>query len=435
MAPSPFLLKLYVLVVMVVLPMDWFAPTALLFKEFGGKPGILVLTLGGICGMAFIEVRRTSRNSVEFLALLVFSAWIALGLLAALTNFMMGWSDWHSDRSPFVQLVTQSALVVTCAIAVVGNARLMASFPVATLAARYLPAAALVHLTVFGLEAAGVVNAAVPPLLLFRATDPHEGHRPTGLFTEPAFFGTFAALYGTALLCLQARHGWKLLYVLIAIALFASSILIGAKTFVVVVGAQAAYFVLRRTQSLATGIAAVGVLIAVVGCAVYFIQAYSTLDVRENLSSADRLGSALLASNVITHGYGLPGIGFGQFHFFYRAQFAPDFLYLSREASQQLNPDAVNRASTYNFYLRVLLETGLTGFVVLVLALKKLWSVQLPSRLAFIPYIFAGSLGFLMTQDTYVYPPLMFSSALIMSVLESRRCAAAGAAGHDLAVV
>jgi hypothetical protein len=434
-ASSPALLKLYVLVVMVLLPMDWFAPTGALFKEFGAKPATLVLTLGGLCGIAFVNVRRSSRNSVEFVALIVFAAWMALGFLAVLANFMMGWSDWHSDRSPFVQLFTQSGLVVACAIAVVGNARLMASFPVATLAARYLPAAVLVHLIMFGLEAARVLDANAPPLVLFRAVEQHEGHRITGVFSEPSMFGTFAALYGTALLSLEVRHGRKLLYALMAIALFASSIWIGAKTFVVVVGVQAAYFVLRRTRSLATGIAAVGALTAVVACGVFFIQYYSTLDVRENLSSADRLGSALLASNVIAHGYGLPGIGFGQFHFFYRAQFAPDFLYLSREASQQLNPDAANRASTYNFYLRVLLETGLTGFIVLVLALKKLWSVELSGRLAWIPYIFAGALGFLMTQDTYVYPPLMFSSALIMSVLESRRCVVAGAAGHDLAVV
>jgi hypothetical protein len=429
-AATPGLLKFYVLVVMVLLPMDWFGPTGVLFKEFGAKPATVVLTLGGICGMAFVRGGRAARNSVEFIALVLFSAWLALGFLAALANFLVGWSDWHSDRSPFVQLVTQSALVVMCAIAVVGNVRLMALFPVATLAARYLPAAALVQLVIFGLNAADVLSNAAPPLSLFRASD-HEGGRPTGLFSEPAMFGTFAALYGTALLCLPARHGWKLVHWVIAAALFASSLMIGAKTFVVVVGVQAAYFVLRRTRSLATGIAAVGVLIPVVACAVYFIQAYSTLDVRENLSSADRLGSALLASNVIAHGYALPGIGFGQFHFFYRDRFAPDFLFLSREASLQLTPNAPNRASTYNFFLRVLLETGLTGFIVLVMAIKKLWSVEVPPRLTFIPYIFAGSLGFLLTQDTYVYPPLMFSSALIMSVLESQRCAVAGAIRHN----
>jgi hypothetical protein len=213
--------------------------------------------------------------------------------------------------------------------------------------------------------------------------------------------------------------------------LFASSILIGAKTVVVVAGAQAMYFVLSRTRSLATGVAGVGTLLAVVGCAIYFIQAYSALDVRENLSSADRLGSALLASNVATHGYALPGIGFGQFHFFYRERFAPDFLYLSKEASLQLNPDAGNRASTYNFYLRVLLETGLTGFIVLMLALKKLWSVQTSRSQAFIPVLFAGALGFLMTQDTYFYPPLVFAGALLMSVLESQRSEVAGVIGHS----
>jgi hypothetical protein len=318
---------------------------------------------------------------------------------------------------------------------VVGNARLMGSFPVAALVARYLPAAVLVHLVIFALDAAGVLAAGAPPLLLFRATIPHEAHRPTGLFSEPAYFGTFAALYGAALLCLEARHGRKLWYVLLALTLFASSILIGAKTFVVVVGAQAMYFILHRTRSLLTGVASAGMLLAVVGCAVYFIQTYSALDVRANLSSADRLGSAVLASNVAAQGYALPGIGFGQFHFFYRERFAPDFLFLSREASLALTADTESRASTYNFYLRVLLETGLTGFLLLVLALKKLWSVQFSGSQAFMPVIFAGSLGFLMTQDTYFYPPLVFSGALIMSVLESRRAEMASAVGRDITAV
>lgn len=431
-AAIPGLVKVYVWLVMLLLPIDWFAPTGELFKEFGAKPATLLLTVGGSCGIAFLRVRRTAGNSMEFTTLLVFAAWLSLGYLAACGNFLVGWSDWHSDRNPFTQLVTQSALVVVCAIAVIGNARLMGAFPVATLAARYLPIAVVLHLIVFGLDATGLVNTGAPPLVFFRAVEPHEVHRPTGLFSEPSYFGTFAALYGSALFVLPARALRKVLYVLLAFGLFAASILIGAKTFVVVAGAQAMYFVVRNTRSLGSAIAGIGILVVVGAAAIYFIVAYSTLDVRENLSSADRLGSALLAANVAGHGYALPGIGFGQFHFFYRARFAPDFLYLSKEASLQLNPDAVNRASTYNFYLRVLLETGLAGFLLFVGAMKRLWSVHLDRGMAFVAVVFAGSLGWYMTQDTYFYPPLVFSSALILSVLEARRVAVAGQAPAGL---
>ena len=42
----------------------------------------------------------------------MFVAWLALGFLAALTNFMAGWSGWHADRNPFGQLLAQSAIVL-----------------------------------------------------------------------------------------------------------------------------------------------------------------------------------------------------------------------------------------------------------------------------------------------------------------------------------
>jgi hypothetical protein len=434
---SPVLLGLYVFVVVLLLPMDWFGPTGMLFREFGAKPATLVLTLGGIYGMAFVRTSwRPSENSVEFIGLVIFSAWLALGFLAALANFMGGWGDWHSDRSPLGQLITQSAMVVVCAIAVIGNARIIGRFPaVSGLVARYLPMAMLLHLLVFGLNAANVLPSTSAVMLPFRALIPHDTNRPTGLFSEPAYFGTFAALYGAALLSFPVSRIRKSLYVLLALAAFAASIAIGAKTFVVVLGAQAMYFILHRTRSLLSGIASAFLLLAIVGCAIYFIQVYSALDVRSNLSSADRLGSAVLASNVALHGYGLPGIGFGQFHFFYRDRFAPDFLFLSKEASRVLSADGENRASTYNFYVRVLLETGLTGFLLFIAAIRKLWSTQLTGRLAYAPMLFAGALGFLMTQDTYFYPPLVFSSAVIMAVMESRRSESAEAAGHTLAVM
>lgn len=431
-AAAPGLVKVYVWLVILLLPIDWFAPTGELFKEFGAKPATLLLTAGGICGMALLRTRRTPGNSMEFLTLMLFVVWLSLGYLAAFGNFVVGWSDWHSDRNPFTQLVTQSALVAVCAIAVVGNARLMGEYPVATLAARYLPVAVVLHLIVFGLDATGLVSTGAPPLVFFRAVEQHEIHRPTGLFSEPSYFGTFAALYGSALFVLPGRSLRRVLYVLLALSLFAASILIGAKTFVVVAGAQAMYFVMRNTRSLGSAIAGIGILLVVGAAAVYFIVAYSTLDVRENLSSADRLGSALLAANVAGHGYALPGVGFGQFHFFYRERFAPDFLYLSKEASLQLNPDAVNRASTYNFYLRVLLETGLAGFLLFVSAMKRLWRVQLNREMTFVAVLFSGALGWYLTQDTYFYPPLVFSSALILSVMEARRIAVVGQAPAGL---
>jgi hypothetical protein len=205
---------------------------------------------------------------------------------------------------------------------------------------------------------------------------------------------------------------------LLAAALYASAILIGAKTFVVVAAAQAAWLLLRRKQGGRRNAAGPLVMFAaVVGCGVFFIQTYSVLNVEENLSSTMRLGSSLLAANVARAGYGLTGIGFGQFHFFYQDRFAPDFIFLSREALDQMNPEVDNRASTFNVYLRVLVETGIAGFLLLIGCLSRLWFARIPESVGFVSVIFAGALGFLMTQDTYFYPPLVFAAALLISYI------------------
>ncbi|MGH8218257.1 MAG: hypothetical protein ACREUT_06795 [Steroidobacteraceae bacterium] len=406
---------MYAFAIAILLPLDWFAPTGHLLHEFGAKPATALLTLGGMAGFALLPPRRLSPSLIERSAVLFFAAWLALGFTAALLNFIMGWSTWNDLRTPVTQLVNQSSLVVCCAIAIIGNARLARAHPIAELLGRYVPLATVFQLTIFALEAFGALSSSSLPLSLFRAVEREGFNRPSGLFSEPSYFGTFAALYGSSLLCLPARGTKRLAYIALAATLYVSSVLIGAKTFVVVIAMQVAYFVSRWARSLGTRAAAFGLIGAVAACAVFFIQRYSALNVQSNLSSAERLGSSLLATNVAARGYSLPGIGFGQFHFFYRDEFAPAFLYLSSEASLQLTPDAPNRASTYNFYLRVLLETGAAGAILLVVALRRLWRVALPDEHSYVEMLFAGALGFLFTQDTYFYPPLVVATALIMA--------------------
>lgn len=407
--------RTYAFLLAVMLPMDWFSPTAELFREFGAKPGTLLLTLGGICGLLIVMRNRATINRLEFTVLLVFAAWLGLGFCSALINFIMGWSDWAYFRDPVVQLITQSLVVLTCAIAVFGNTRLMRAYPIAELVVKMLPLATVIHLTVFALEAAGLLDDSAGPLLMFRA-DEGAIERPTGFFSEPSYFGTFAALYGTALLFIPGKLFARVVNFALAILLYVSAVAIGAKTFVVVAGAQAALLIfnLRKTvSSIAIGFT---VFAAVVGCGIYFIQSLSLLDVDENLSSAMRLGSTVLAANVAADGYALSGIGTGQFHFFYQDRFAPNFLLLSDEALEQLGPDAPFRASTFNFFVRVLLETGVPGFALLTVCLWKLWRAKMPPSMTWLSLIFAGSLGFLMTQDTWFYPPLVFAVAAMLTM-------------------
>jgi hypothetical protein len=410
----PQVVRFYVFALVVLIPMDWFAPTGLALREFGAKPATMLLTAGGLLGLLF-RPRQTMTGDQIRIALF-FVAFLLLGFLAAVMNFSLDWSSWSYFRDPATQLLTQSLLIVTAGIALLGNYRLALAYPMADLTCKYLTAACVFHMTLLVSEAIGLLDDGAFPLVLFRASEPWAIERPTGLFSEPSYYGVFAALYGTALFFLPTdSRAKRFANAIVALLLYAIAVLIGAKTFVVVAGTQALYVISRQARTGGARLAALALLLAVAGCALFFMQYYSALDVEQNLSSANRLGSALLAMRVALDGYGLAGIGIGQFHFFYRDSFAPRFLYLSWEALLQLSPEAPNRASTYNFYLRVIVEVGILGFAMLAWALRSLWLTRTAGALQPVALIFVGSLGFLMTQDTYFYPPLLFSAALLLA--------------------
>jgi hypothetical protein len=142
------------------------------------------------------------------------------------------------------------------------------------------------------------------------------------------------------------------------------------------------------------------------------------LDVQANLSSAMRIGSTLLAVNAAASGYGLLGIGFGQFHFVYSPKFAPTFLLYVPEAGFFFQHWMNARASTYNLPVRYLVEDGVIG---LLLFLVLVWLVVRNGR-AFndlwhqLGAVFAGtSLGFLLTQDNYFFPAFVCGAAILAS--------------------
>jgi hypothetical protein len=406
---------LYLWTVALLLPIDWFGPTGLLLREFGAKPVSLVLTLGGLYGLVICRAPQGAAGRVELNVVLVCSALLILGMIAFCINQIAHWTPHGYTRSPLVQFINQALLIVTATLSVLGNARLAWRHNAADLLRTVVPGAAAFHLMIFSLQASSIIDHHSPFLLLFR-NDGGLIERPTGLMSEPSYYGVCAALFGAMLLTLPAKGLRRVFHVLLASALYATAIGINAKTLVVVAGAQIMLTILFPSAGRISTRTALLLLLAISAVAVSFIVRFSALDVSENLSSAMRFGSTLLSINVSISGYAVPGIGIGQFHFFYRDAFAPEFLYLSEEGLNQLSPDAANRASTFNFYTRVLLETGLAGFISFFLAMLALLRTELNASTRYIATLLSGSLGFLMTQDTYFYPPLVMACALLLGV-------------------
>lgn len=406
------LLRCYVFLVALCLSIDWFYPTGSLLREFGARPATPLLTIGGLAALLLLSPPSRSARRLESFVIAFFCALLLLGAAAFALNMTAGWSTSSFGRTPLTQFLAQSAMALVAGIAILGNARIASRYDVITPLIRMIPVVAAIHLLVWCLEAAQVLHGSAM-LDLFKppggATD-----RASGLHSEPSYYGTMAALFAFALFVLPARGLRRGLYVCVAIALVATSIVVTAKTFVVVAGAQAMYLVFGHRYARHIRAYAVIFLLAAVGIMYFYTKNHAALSVEDNLSTAMRFGSAQLGVNVAAAGYGVLGIGIGQFHFFYKEEFAPDYLLLSKAALSQMGGDVEQRASTFNFYVRVLLETGALGFLLLMYAMISIGRIDLPAREFFLLPMFVGAAGFLLTQDTYFYPPLVFTSALII---------------------
>jgi hypothetical protein len=409
------LTRVYLFVLFVLLPLDWFTPTGKLLREFGAKPAAPLLVLGSLFIFLFRSDSIRSLSRSTYRVSLCLACIFLLGTFGFWLNLIFDWSGQGRSKTPIFQFSTQAALFVAFSVAVIAHSQLFTKAQWRTFTLSILPLVILIHLAVFFLDATGIVSHAQGWLALFRNGAGLNFDRPSGLMSEPSYFGAFAAMYGLPLLTIRSPSKRATRWVLASLV-FTMAIIIRAKTFVPVIGLECIMLMwVRGRPAIRLKYVCLGALFLT--AALYMIISNATFDMQENLSSAMRLGSTELAFNVADHGYGLTGIGFGQFHFFYRAQYAPHFLFVSQEAQDQMTGSAESRASTYNLYVRLLVETGILGltcFLALIYrSLRDIRSDYRPTTL-FGVLLTAGSLGFLLTQDTYFYPPLAVGLAWLL---------------------
>lgn len=401
-------ISIYIFLVLLLLPIDWLSSTGFLLREFGAKPANILLTIGGLYGLTLVRPPSIRYRRVENIVFKILIALMLLNIFAFLLNNVFGWSDIPSNRSPFFQFISQTLLVCASFIAVIGNARILSKINFGQILVRELPFVAAIHFFIWVLEF--LFPEYLQNLLVPFRIDGLLTERPSGFMSEPSYYGVMASIFGLPFIisnCFQGRLWIRLL----GFALISSAIYIGAKTAIIVACAQIIFILFfEKRGRLIAFFAFLGFGLA----AIYFIQNRGAIDVENNLSSSMRLGSANLAVNLAGTGVALTGIGAGQFHFMYREQYAPDYLLLSQEALSQMDPEAMGRASTYNLPLRLLVEFGVVGFALIFLGLWCL--IKSPDEVNSLPYLLLfGALGFLLTQDTYFYPPLVFACALLLA--------------------
>lgn len=413
--------RAYIFFLFLILPLDWFAPTGKMLREFGAKPSAPLLVLGSILIFLAqpVNTLRLDKATYRTACLLIFVCF--LGTASFWINLACSWSGFGREKNPITQFIAQAALFAAFSIVVVIHAGYFKNSQYRSFALSTLPAVVIIQLTLFILDAVGVVSHAHGLLSLFRIGGGFEMDRPSGLMSEPSYFGAFAAMYGLPLLMIGPAHK-RLLRGLLAGILFVAAILIRAKTFIPVLVLEFMVFLWWRGRAVFR-LRYIALAIVLVVASAFVIISNATFDLQENLSSVDRFGSTQLALNVADAGYGFTGIGFGQFHFFYRPEFAPNYIFSSEEAQAQMTGSIESRASTYNLYIRILVETGILGLAAFsFLIFKLLRDAKADKRQAtlFGMLIVAGSLGFLLTQDTYFYPPLAVGIAILLGCADDR---------------
>ena len=410
------LVRLYLFLVLLLLPVDYFLPTAFLFREGGAKPAIPLLVIGSLyllCSRWKIFFSKLDLPS--FRTGQVFFGVSVAGVLALVINLFCGWSYFGGGKDPLEQALSQAALFVLLPVIAITHGDLLSSAEHVAALVQLLPCVVAIHLLCIGLEAAGVLQSNILPLSLFRTPDVSFGKQPSGLMTEPSYVGVMAASYGLALLQMGTKET-RVRRVLLGLTALGAAFAIGGKTVVPALVAGVLAF-LWQVRAKVFSRKSAAVFVTVLVASAYLVNTSSALDVDVNLSTAMRLGSTVLAWRAANAGYGLTGVGFGQFHFFYRPEFAPVFLTYSGEAAEQFSRSVMNRASTYNLFVRFLIETGvmgLTAFLGLLAYLLRLARKSMSPGAQFGTILFGSSLGFLLTQDPYCYPPLALGMALIL---------------------
>ena len=402
---------------LVLLPIDWFVPTGLALREAGAKPASPFLAAILVClllrSAGRLELGLQGRRFLHACALIVCVGCIAFGI-----NLVAGWSPLDWNRSPIAQFVVQLAMFLLFAAILASLLLVLRDADSRKFILQALPFVALFHFAVFLLEATHVLNSSSRLLLLFR-NDNGTIDRASGLMSEPSYWGTFAALFGVPMMLIGP--GWRIWQRVLGAMLLVSAFVVMAKTMFIVLAAQLMYMFFTPYRSRWARPILVAMAVVLGSSAMALFQNTAATDLDQNLSSVMRVGSTALSMNVAKAGYAFTGIGFGQFHFFYTPDHAPDFLFLSKEAQGQFSHESQQRASTYNLASRLLVETGFAGAALFFGAIGAvLWRARRATDDATrVGLLFAyGALGFLMTQDTYCYPPLAFGLALVLSTAD-----------------
>lgn len=404
-----------VFAILFTLPIDFFLPTGLIFREFGAKPAIIILS---VLAIAVLFNSIIYRKKIHFLKTILFeySLIFFFGITAFLFMVNENKLDFFASMSPSIQFFRQSLMMLSCLFSLIFITHYFSYNDKRSYIISLIPYIALIHELFFLTDFLSLDEHAHWFFSYFKTENAGYVGRASGLMSEPSYFGAFSALFGMPLLLLDNYR--QKAYRALGLILLISAFSISAKTMFLLILLQLFFFNFYVNSKFKKNKIFIFAVLALVGI-IYNNLTNKFLNVNEDLSTAMRFGSSLLGLNIAISGYGLTGIGIGQFHFFYKDEYAPSWLFDSAEANDQFDISFVkSRASTYNMFIRLFVETGFIGVLLYFDIIRRAFrsaSFSLDPAAQFGTLLTSGSVGFLMTQDTYFYPPMVLGLALMFS--------------------
>lgn len=396
-------MKYLFFILLLLVPVDKFEYGASLLREFGVRPANFVLM------SLFIYLVLTDKFEYPAPALPAVLT-IALGyLLSSVTVF----TDTPAStifRSPIESWFAQSLVLTTSFAFYLTMYTLFCKYkPDINFIFELAPAVFAIHFVFYIID--GLVAFEKLPSYFFDYSigllRTNRIDRPSGLMSEPAYWGAFCAFIWPGLVyCFMKACRYKrlLLLVLIVVSL-TTPFIVNAKTFIGILIIQLFLLLFWLGSLRWVAVTSLSLLIIVI----YTIIFSNFMDVENNLSAAMRIGSTLLAANVAVEYFPF-GVGVGQLTFFYIEKFAPQFLFYSPEANEYFAGAAESRASAFNLFVRFFSELGIAGLIGILslysIPVYKLFSTKLRTTsdgLFLMTYI--GAISFQLSQDSFLYSP------------------------------
>jgi hypothetical protein len=254
--------------------------------------------------------------------------------------------------------------------------------------------------------------------------------RPSGLATEPSLYAAWIALVWPLVLFYiskERRFLPRVGAIVLLAALCITAYLSNARTIAAILVLQIAYYgtYFMRTRH---GIRRFRALVLLTACAAVIISVFArsltSLTDTDMGSNISRVGSTITAVKVaIAHP--IFGVGIGQLRYFF-AQYAPDFALASDEILAYATGTTESRASSFNMFVRFMLEFGFAAGIVLCVLV--VWPIIAAFRLRSPePYLMyavlsaIGGVGFWLSQDQYGYEPAILSLALVANAVAIRK--------------